>query len=58
MSLAFMRAIHWWPVNSARKGPVTQKMFPFNDVIMDLTCYGLYGAMHIMSSTFPNSIQI
>ena len=23
-----------WPVNSPRKGPVTRKMFPFDDVIM------------------------
>ena len=33
-SLAFMRGIHWWPVNSPHKGPVTWKMFPFDDVIM------------------------
>ena len=26
--------IHRWPVNSPHKGPVTRKMFPFNDVIM------------------------
>ena len=25
---------HWWPVNSPHKGPVTRKMFPFDDVIM------------------------
>ena len=35
-SLAFVRAIHRWPVNSLHKGPVTWKMFPFDDVIM---CY-------------------
>ena len=35
-SLAFMRGIHGWPVNSAHKWPVTQKMFPFDDVIMIL----------------------
>ena len=37
---------HWplcgefWPVNLPHKGPVTQKMFPFDDVIMSLriTC--------------------
>ena len=29
VSLAFVRGIHWWPVNSAHKGPVTRKMFPF-----------------------------
>ena len=28
------RGIHRWPVNSPHKGPVTQKMFPFDDVIM------------------------
>ena len=33
-SLAFVRGIYRWPVNSPRKGPVTQKMFPFDDVIM------------------------
>ena len=34
-SLAFVRVIHRGPVNSPHKWPVTQKMFPFNDVIMD-----------------------
>ena len=29
-----MRGIHRWPVNSPHKGPVTRKMFPFDDVIM------------------------
>ena len=33
-SLAFVRGIHRWPVNSPHKGPVTQKMFLFEDVIM------------------------
>ena len=33
-SLAFVRGIHRWPVNSLHKWPVTQKMFPFDDVIM------------------------
>ena len=32
--LAFVREIHRWPVNSQRKGPVTRKMFPFDDIIM------------------------
>ena len=27
------------PVNSLHKGPVTRKMFPFDDVIMSVTCY-------------------
>ena len=33
-SLAFVRGIHRWPINSPHKGPVTRKMFPFDDVIM------------------------
>ena len=33
-SLAFVRGIHRWPVDSPHKGPVTQTMFPFDDVIM------------------------
>ena len=35
MSLAFVRGIHRWQVNSPHKGPVTGKMFPFDDVIME-----------------------
>ena len=34
-SLAFVRGIHRGPVNSSHKWPVTRKMFPFDDVIMD-----------------------
>ena len=33
-SLAFVRGIHQWPVNSPHKGPVTRKMFPFDDVMI------------------------
>ena len=33
-SLAFVMGIHRWPVNSPHKGPVTRKMFPFDDVIL------------------------
>ena len=35
-SPAFVRGIHRWPVDSPHKGPVTWKMFPFDDVTM--TC--------------------
>ena len=42
-SLAFARGIHRWPVNSPQSsvnpphtGPVTRKMFPFDDVIMNM----------------------
>ena len=38
-SQAFVCGIHRWPMNSLHKGPVTRKMFPFDDVIMFfLTC--------------------
>ena len=33
-SLAFVRGIHRWPVNSPHKGSVTRKMFPFDTVII------------------------
>ena len=33
-SLAFVRGIHRWPVNSPLKGPVTRKIFPLDDVII------------------------
>ena len=33
-SLAFVRGINQWMVNSPHKGSVMQKMFPFDDVIM------------------------
>ena len=33
-ALAFVRGIHVWPVDSPHKGPVTRKMFPFDNVMM------------------------
>ena len=33
-SLAFVSGIHRWTVDSPHAGPVTRKMFPFDDVIM------------------------
>ena len=33
--LAFVWGIHLWPVNSTHMGPVTRKIFPFDDVIMN-----------------------
>ena len=58
-SLAFVRGIHRSPVNSPHKGPVTLKMFPFDDVIMIgsftirnpfLLCNGRVVMMSTMSS--------
>ena len=37
-SLAFVRGIHRWPVNSMHKWPVTRKTFPFHYVIMRCAC--------------------
>ena len=37
-SLAFVRGIHRGPVNSPHKRPVTRKMVPFDDVIMEAMC--------------------
>ena len=34
-SLAFVRGIHQWPLNSPHKGPVTWKLFAFDGVIMN-----------------------
>ena len=38
-SLAIVRGIHRWPVNSPHKEPVAREMFPFDDVIM-MEAYG------------------
>ena len=46
-SLAFVRGIHRRPVNSPHKWPVTRKMFPFDDVIMEI---GWVKYMCILSS--------
>ena len=36
-SLAFVRGIHQGLVNSPHKWPVTRKMIPFDDIIMDIS---------------------
>ena len=50
-SLAFVRGIHCWPVNSPHKWPVTRKMFPFDNVIIQITKHtrylGLAGTIYI-----------
>ena len=65
MSLAFVRGIHRWPVNSTRKGLVTRKMFPFHDVIVYKPLYvamywGRYKCIYIninitMNITFTST---
>ena len=37
-SLAFVRGIHRWLVNSLHERPVMRKMFPFDDIIMVSEC--------------------
>ena len=37
-SRAFVRRIHRWPVKTSHKLPVTRKMLPFDEVIMNLLC--------------------
>ena len=34
------------PVNSPHKGPITRKMFPFDDVIMHVVAWGVEGCNH------------
>ena len=52
-SLAFVRGIHRWPVNSPHKGPVTRKMFPFDDVVMRfINAYTFPGTMTLLSLLF------
>ena len=52
-SLAFVRGIHRGQVNSLHKWPVTRKMFPFDDVIMN-NDDGIGGATLIGSQLFEN----
>ena len=60
-SLAFVRGIHQWPVNSTHKGPVTRKMFPFDYVIMAnslrmiyISSAAWYGRVRISIRDFPS----
>ena len=51
-SLAFVWGIHQWPVNSPDIGPVTRKMFPFDDVIMECNIkWPNVSPLHIKATT-------
>ena len=55
-SLAFVRGIHRWPVNSPHKGPVTRKMLPFDDVIIISTlCIPFLSAAASIFSTLQST---
>ena len=51
-SLAFVRGSHRWLVNSPHKGPVTRKMFPFDDVIM-LSKHSVISFTELVSKLSP-----
>ena len=46
-SLAFVWGIHRGPVNSLHKWPVKRKMFPFDDVIMQIGRYNTFLLCHV-----------
>ena len=52
-SLAFVPGIHRGPVNSPHKGPVTRKMFPFDDVIMTNSTRMLTGTWRCLVLASP-----
>ena len=53
-SMAFVRGIHRWPVNSPHKWPVTRKMFPFKDVIMDTCVHAIPDSIVLSSRRWVN----
>ena len=54
-SLAFVRGIHRWPVNSPHKWLVTRKMLPFDNVIMIVT-YFAFAASGLLSLEYGGVI--
>ena len=61
-SLAFVWGIHRQPVNIPHKPPVTQKMFPFDDVIMNKdnwTAYArLFSCMWLIVKAYGYDLNI
>ena len=53
-SLAFVRGIQRWPVNSPHKGPVTWKMFTF-DVVVMYKHFSWISDCHTISSAFQGN---
>ena len=56
-SLAFLRGIHRWPVNSPDKWPVTRKMFPFMTSSCLIWVQGKSGT-NILYCNTPHRIDI
>ena len=57
-SLAFVRGIRRWTVNSPHKGPVTRKMFPFDDVIICTWQQCVLLPQHPIHHCHPTSIYM
>ena len=55
--LAYVWGIHWWPVNSRHKAPVTRKMFPFDDVIMQPTLLPMENISLMLSPNYTVMIR-
>ena len=58
-SLSFGIGIHRWPVNSPHEGPVTRKMFPFDDVFMlcQVFFFKFITAPYVLRDTYEWRIQ-
>ena len=54
-SLAFVRGIHRWPVNSAHKWPVTRKMFP---IVVEHRYSHLYDILYIRYGGLKSSVGL
>ena len=58
-SLTFVLGIHRWPVNSPHKWPVTQKMFPLDDVIMvKITLIPTFNSVHRLVYSRVNVFEL
>ena len=53
-SLTFVRGIHRWLVNSRHKGPVTRKMFLFDDVMKEFPSQRPIALMSSVTSAWTN----
>ena len=56
-SPAFVLGIHRSPVNSPHKWPVTPKMFPFDDVIMELSAWPPYMLVTVIGQRWKYQLR-
>ena len=57
-SLAYVRGIHRGPLNSPHKGPVTRKLFPFDDVITNTGAINIDNISAIWRRCLPTNIAV